>query len=152
MDTRDRLVIRTLDEGDLDRIVKLDQVWSKKSRRLYLQRKLHRALAEADVRISLGAELDGYLVGAVLGSVSYGEFGHPEPLAVVDTILVDQDVARQGVASVLLEHLLRNLGAFGIETLRTEVSWNDHDLVGFLAHNEFVPVPRIVLERRVTPA
>lgn len=88
MDTRDRLLIRTLDEGDLDRMVKLDQVWSKKNRRLYLQRKLHRALAEADVRISLGAELDGFLVGAVLGSVSYGEFGHPEPLAVVDTILV----------------------------------------------------------------
>jgi len=152
MDTRDRLVIRTLDERDLDRLVKLDQVWSKKNRRLYLQRKLHRALAEADVRISLGAELDGFLVGAVLGSVSYGEFGHPEPLAVVDTILVDQDVARQGIASVLLEQLLRNLGAFGIETLRTEVSWNDHDLVGFLAHNDFVPVPRIVLERRVTTA
>jgi GNAT superfamily N-acetyltransferase len=151
MDTRDRLVIRTLDERDLERLVKLDQAWSKRNRRLYLHRKLHRALAEADVRISLGAELDGFLVGAVLGSVSYGEFGHPEPLAVVDTILVDQEVSRQGVASVLLEQLLRNLGAFGIETLRTEVSWNDHDLVGFLAHNDFVPVPRIVLERRVTP-
>jgi GNAT superfamily N-acetyltransferase len=152
MDTRDRLVIRTLDETDLDRMVKLDQVWSGKSRRLYLQRKLHRALAEADVRISLGAELDGFLVGAVLGSVSYGEFGSPEPVAVVDTILVDQDVARQGVASVLLEHLLRNLGAFGIETVRTEVSWNDADLVGFLAHNDFIPVPRIVLERRIPTA
>ena len=150
MDTRDRLVIRTLDEADLDRMVKLDQAWGKRNRRLYLQRKLHRALAETDVRISLGAELDGFLVGAVLGSVSYGEFGHPEPVAVVDTILVDQGVARQGVASALLEHLLRNLGAFGIETLRTEVSWNDHDMVGFLAHNDFVPVPRIVLERHIT--
>ena len=150
MDTRDRLVIRTLEERDLPRLVKLDQAWSGKNRGLYLQGKLRRALAEADVKISLGAELDGFLVGAVLGNVSYGEFGQPEAVAVIDTLLVDREVARQGVASALLDQLLRNLSAFGIETVRTEVAWNEHDLVGFLAQRDFVPLPRLVLERRVT--
>jgi predicted N-acetyltransferase YhbS len=150
MDTRDRLVIRTLEERDLPRLVKLDQAWSGKNRSLYLQGKLRRALGEADVKVSLGAELDGFLVGAVFGSVSYGEFGQPEPVAVIDTLLVDREVARQGVASALLDQLLRNLSAFGIETVRTEVAWNEHDLVGFLARRDFVPLPRLVLERRVT--
>lgn len=150
MDTSDRLLIRTLEERDLDRLVRLDQAWSGKTRRLYLQKKLRAALAEADVSISLGAERDGFLVGAVLGSVSYGEFGQPDPIAIVDTILVDREVARQGVASALLDQLVRNLAAFGIETIRTEVSWSDTDLVGFLAKRAFVPVPRVVLERKIT--
>ena len=150
MDTSDRLLIRTLEERDLDRLVRLDQAWSGRSRRLYLQKKLRAALSEADVSISLGAEIDGFLVGAVLGSVSYGEFGEPDPVAIVDTILVDREVARQGVASALLDQLVRNLAAFGIETIRTEVSWNDTDLVGFLAKRAFVPVPRVVLERKIT--
>lgn len=36
----------------------------------------------------------------MLGSLHYGEFGQPESLAVVDTVLVDRGFARQGIASV----------------------------------------------------
>ena len=149
-DPRDRIVIRTLEERDLVRLVKLDQVWSGRNRSVYLAQKLRRALEEADIRISLGAEQDGFLVGAILGSVSYGEFGQPEPFAVLDTILVDKSVARQGVASAMLEHLLRNLASLRIERIRTEVGWDDHDLVAFLGGRGFQPVPRLVLERRIS--
>ena len=152
MDTpaRDRIVIRALEERDLVRLTKLDRAWSGRNRSAYLGEKLRRALEEADIRISLGAEQEGYLVGAVLGSVSYGEFGQPEPVAVLDTILVDKEVARQGVASAMLEQLLRNLDSLRIERIRTEVDWNDHDLLAFLGKREFRPVPRLVLERTVT--
>ena len=35
--------------------------------------------------------------------------------------------------------LFRNLEALGIEHVRTEVAWNDRDLVGFLGKNGFGP-------------
>lgn len=99
------------------------------------------------MNISLGAEVDGgTLVGALLGSLHYGEFGQPEPLAVLDTLLVDPDFAGQGVGRVMMEQLRRNLGALRIERVRTEVGWNEQALIGFLAHEGFAPAPRLVLE------
>lgn len=45
----------------------------------------------------------------VLGAVHYGEFGIPEPVAVLDTILVDPLHARRGIVSAMLEELASNL-------------------------------------------
>jgi GNAT superfamily N-acetyltransferase len=141
--------IRTLELADVTRLTRMDQAITGRNRATWYQGKVKRALEESDVRISLGAELDGGLVGAVLGSLQYGEFGQPEPIAVLDTILVDPGYAGRGVGSALIEHLVRNLRAFGIERLRTEVAWDEHDLGRFLGRRGFAPAPRIVLERRL---
>jgi GNAT superfamily N-acetyltransferase len=61
----------------------------------------------------------------VLGAVHYGEFGIPEPVAVLDTILVDPLHARRGIASAMLEELASNLSRLGVDRIRTEVPWND---------------------------
>lgn len=45
----------------------------------------------------------------VLGAVHYGEFGIPEPVAVLDTILVDPLHARRAIVSAMLEELASNL-------------------------------------------
>jgi predicted N-acetyltransferase YhbS len=140
------LVVRTLTRGDLDRLVRMDQAWVGRNRDHWLRGKLDRAL-HSDVRISLGAESDGILVGAVLGEVRYGEYGQAEPVAVVDTFLVDPAFTRKGVGRALLESLERNLRALRIERIRTEVGWNEQTLVSFLAASGFTPAPRLVLER-----
>lgn len=142
------VVVRTLTRGDLDRLVKMDHAWSGRNRARYLDGKLGRALG-SDIRVSLGAEVDGVLVGAVLGSVQYGEFGLAEPVAVLDTLLVDPGMKRRGLGRAMLDQLLKNLAALRIERVRTEVSWNEQELVGFLAAAGFVPAARLVLEREV---
>ena len=141
------LVIRTLSTGDLDRLVRMDQPHSGRNRTAFYEGKLRRALDGSDVRISLGAERDGFLVGAVLGSVQYGEFGVAEPVAILDTILVDTRFAGQGVGRALLAQLLENLEGLRIERIRTELSWEESELLGFLRQVGFTPVPRLVLER-----
>lgn len=146
------LKVRTLVPGDAARLVRIDQRLTGRNRSAWYEGKLKRALAESDVKISLGAELDGFLVGAVLGSLQYGEYGQPEPIAILDTILVDPDSAGRGVGRALLENLTRNLRAFGIERLRTEVAWDEHELNRFLGRAGFVPAPRIVLELKLEPA
>lgn len=142
-------VIRTLRADDLDRLVRMDHAWVGRSRREWLHAKLDRALRESSVAISLGAESDGILVGALMGAVHFGEYGLAEPVAILDTILVDRAFTGRGYAQAMMEQLLRNLHGLRIERLRTEVDWDDHDLVGFLARQGFMPVPRLVLERAI---
>ena len=141
------LSIRALRHDDAARLVRMDERVSGRSRKAWYEGKLKRALDESDLKISLGAEEDGCLVGAVLGTLLYGEFGMPEPVAVLDTILVDRDFRGRGIATAILESLLENLEALGIERVRTEIAWNDRELAGFLGKNGFAPVPRLVLER-----
>ena len=94
--SRDDLTVRCLREADLARLVRMDERITGRNRRAWYERKLKKALEESDVRVSLGAESGGILVGAVLGSLHYGEFGQPEPVAVLDTILVDEGFRGRG--------------------------------------------------------
>jgi ribosomal protein S18 acetylase RimI-like enzyme len=140
------VVIRNLSLEDLVSLVRIDKQITGRSRQKWYEGKLQRALRDSDVQISLGAERDGMLVGALLGSLHYGEFGQPEPIAVLDTVLVDRQFGRQGVASALLVQMVKNLRALRIERLRTEVSWDDQELMRFFHRKGFAPVPRLVLE------
>ena len=148
----DGVIVRTLTAADAPRLVRIDQEITGRNRTEWYEGKLKRALLESDIRISLGAERDGLLVGAVLGSLHYGEFGQPEPIAVLDTVLVDPDVRGQGIGTALFDQLARNLCALGIRRLRTEVGWDEHELNRFLGHRGFVPAPRLVLELPLSEA
>lgn len=141
-----RVIVRSLGAADLLRLVAMDRVFTGRSRKAWFEGKLKRALAEADLKISLGAEVDGTLVGALLGALAYGEFGQPEPVAILDTVLVDRAFGRQGIGRALMAHLVKNLAALGIDSIRTEVGWKEHELLGFLGRQGFSPVPRLVLE------
>ena len=143
----DSVLVRSLKPEDAPRLVRMDQVITGRNRSAWYEGKLKRALLESDLNISLGAEVDGCLVGAVLGSLHYGEFGLPEAIAVLDTILVDPGNERHGIGTSLLDQLVRNLVALGIERLRTEVAWDEHDLNRFLGRRGFAPAPRLVLEQ-----
>lgn len=143
------VVVRTLTKDDLDRLVRMDQQHSGRNRSRFLAGKLERALG-SDVRISLGAVVDGALVGAVMGTVHYGEFGLAEPIAILDTLLVDRGQQRRGIGRAMLDQLMKNLAALRIERVRTEVGWNEQPLIGFLAAAGFAPAPRLVLERGVS--
>lgn len=143
------VVIRNLRPDDCSRLVAIDEQITGRSRRVWYEGKLKRALEESDVRVSLGAESKGMLVGAMLAAVHFGEFGLTEPVAVLDTVLVDPTFERQGVARALFGQLMLNLRGLRIERLRTEVAWDNHELVSFFAKMGFRPVPRMVLETDV---
>jgi GNAT superfamily N-acetyltransferase len=145
----DDILVRLLTRADLPRLVRMDEAWSGRTRDKYLEGKLGRAL-DADVRVSLGAVVDDMLVGAILGSVHYGEFGQADPIAILDTLLVDKRYLRRGLGQAMLGQLVKNVAALRIERIRTEVSWNEQELIGFLAAEGFVPAPRLVLERVVS--
>jgi GNAT superfamily N-acetyltransferase len=141
------VTVRTLSHGDLARLVRMDEKATGRNRRAWYEGRVRLALEDSDLKISLGAEVDGILVGALLGTLQYGEFGVPEPVAVLDTILVEGDFRGRGIGTAMFDQLVKNLEALGIDRVRTEVAWNHRDLIGFLGEKGFTPAARLVLER-----
>ena len=50
-----------------------------------------------------------------------------------------------------MRQLRLNLGALRISTLRTEVAWDDLELLAFLKREGFVPASRLCLECTLNP-
>jgi predicted N-acetyltransferase YhbS len=148
----DSVLVRTLQRQDLPALAEIDRKIAGRPRKEYLSRKLEAALRDSSVCISLAAELDGRVAGFVMGSLYYGEFGLPEPVAILDTIEVDPDLRHRKVASALLRQLVLNMRALGIERVQTEVDWTRRDLLAFFAATGFEPAPRLCLELRLEPA
>lgn len=144
------IVIRQLQPSDLHRLIKMDESITGRARVEWFERRLKLAMQETDIRISLGAEKDGLLVGALMGAVHFGEFGVLEPVAVLDTVLVDPAFAREGIATEMFSQYLQALRGLRIARVRTEVDWNDHDLISFFGKAGFQPAARLVLECEVT--
>lgn len=145
----DAVSVRDLRPEDLDRVVRIDAQRSGRTRTEYYQRKFQEALKESSPRISLAAEIDGMLVGFLIGRLYYGEFGLPEPTAVVDSLGVDPEFAGKHVGQALMRQLTGNMRSLGIVSIRTEVDWNAQDIIGFMARQGFQPAPRLCLELRL---
>lgn len=144
------ILVRELRPEDLKTVVKIDELRFGRSRGEYYQRKFEEA-REATPRISLAAEVDGSVVGFMLGRLYYGEFGMPEPTAVLDSLGVHPSFAGRHVGRALMSQLIQNMSALGVDTIRTEVDWDAHDLVAFLAKQGFEPAPRLCLDLTVKP-
>ena len=118
----------------------------------YSTEEIAEATRETGIRISLLAQTDGCTAGFLLGRLYYGEFGLPEPVAIVDSIGVDPGFQGRHVGRALLHQLETNLRAIGIEAVQTQVEWRQGGLLSFLAAGGFQPVPTLTLEKRLGSA
>ncbi|MDJ0955605.1 MAG: GNAT family N-acetyltransferase [Arenicellales bacterium] len=143
--SRDLVPVRSLIETDLDQIIRIDRRITNRDRSAYLQRKTDEALQETGVRISLVAEKDERVVGFIMAKVDYGEFGQTDTVAVIDTIGVDPLEQSHNVGRALVSQLLRNLASLRVDTVRTEVRWQDFGLNRFLAQCGFNLSQRVAL-------
>jgi ribosomal protein S18 acetylase RimI-like enzyme len=143
--------VRSIREDDLNAIVRIDAQSTGRTRPRYFQLMLERAVTSAALQVSLVAEREGRVVGFVIASLYYGEYGISEPSASIEAIGVEAASRRSRIAHALLEKLRRNVAAVGVTSIRTEVEWSDFDLLAFLRSEGFSPAPRICLERKVDP-
>lgn len=146
---RDRIPVRAMKESDLRRLIAIDSRITGHSREAYFQGKLAEALGESDVRVSLVAECDGVPAGFIMARVDLGEFGRVEPVAIVDTIGVDPDYRDKGVGRALLSQLLVNLATLRVDSVRTEVSWRERELLSFLDRCGFEPSQTLSFDRAI---
>lgn len=143
---RDEIVVRALGPGDEEAVIDIDGRIMGRRRTEFLETKLRQAATDTGIAVSLVAELDGVVVGFLLARVYYGEFGVTERVAVLDVLGVHPDFTGRGVGGALVDQLRTNLLGLGIRTLRTEVAWDDFDLIAFFHHERFELAPRLCLD------
>jgi ribosomal protein S18 acetylase RimI-like enzyme len=148
MDSLENVEIRALKAEDLDAIIKIDEMVLGESRKDYWERKLALKNNQSS-EISLVAEVEGEVVGFILGDVSGWEFGVPETIGWIDTIGVASAYQKKGVATALARELIRNLKSIGVRTIYTLVSWNDWDLLQFFHAMGFTRGDMINLELKI---
>ena len=141
--------VRTMRESDLPEIVKIDCLAFGRPRPHFFEVLLMRSLKVTGLQISLVAEYQGRIVGYLVASLYYGEYGIAEPTASIDAIGVEPEVRSKRVGHALMDQFKSNVAAVGVARLRTEVEWDDFDLLGFFAREGFAPAKRLCLEVEV---
>jgi len=123
-------VIRTIVPSDLDRVVEIDIKILEKPRPEYWEMKLELVGKRSQISF-LVAELDGKVVGFIIGGASRWEYGVPENIGWIDTIGVDPDYKRKGIAKNLFTEMTNNLKKAGVDTIITFVKRRDPILLSF---------------------
>ncbi len=138
VETKTEVTIRTLEDADLEDIVRLDEkvtgsyrpeVWER--RLVYYQRR--------DPEASAVAEADGRVVGFMLGEVRSGEFGLEEPTGWIEVMGVDPEQRGQSIGRRLADHLLAHFRNRGATTVRTFVDEDMDQIAGFFTALGFQP-------------
>jgi ribosomal protein S18 acetylase RimI-like enzyme len=124
------LILRPMTLGDLDVIVEIDSKVLGKPRPDYWKKKIE--LPNLRYPFScLVAELEGKVIGFIVGEVSGWEFGIPDTIGWISTIGVDPAYQNRGVARRLSQEFIKNLRAIGVTIVYTLVNWSDWDLLKF---------------------
>ena len=147
--SRDRADVRTLARADLDEIARLDRRLTGRDRGAYIARIVEEALVDSAIRVSLGARIDGAVVGFIMAKVDFGDFGGTEPVAVIDTIGVDPGFTGAGIGTALLSQLFVNLEALHVERVETVVARENFGLLEFFYRAGFGSSQRLGFVKRL---
>jgi ribosomal protein S18 acetylase RimI-like enzyme len=144
------IVVRPIIMKDYDRIVEIDAGVLGRRRFNYYRRKMKKILdTEQPLVTSLVAEVGGKVVGFIMGSVVIGEFGVSETTATIETIGVDPEFQRQGLARAMMGEFFEKIRSAGVERVTTQVRWNDVDLLKFFDKVGFTPAKTLNLDLKI---
>ena len=139
--------IRVMKYEDLDAIIEIDARVLGQARPEYWRLKVE--LAEKRAMASLVAEVEGRVVGFILGDASGWEYGVPDTVGWIDTIGVLPEYQKKGVARALMTEMISNLKKVGVEKIYTIVDWRSWDLLKFFNSMNFKKGEMIQLELSV---
>jgi predicted N-acetyltransferase YhbS len=148
MNAIETMLIRTLKREDLDAITEIDEKVLGERRRSYWEKKLE-SLNNKSTQISLVAEVEGNVVGFILGDISGWEFGVPDTIGWIDTVGILPVYQKKGLATALVRDLIKNLKGLGVKTIYTLVSWSDWNLLEFFHAMGFTRGDMINLELKI---
>ena len=137
--------LKSLTSSHLEGIVEIDHRILGKRRQSFWKKKV--SGAESNVPpTGVVAELDNKVIGFILGEVSGWEFGVPASVGWIDTIGVDPQYQKKGVAKALMGELIKNFRKAGVRNIYTLVNWSDWDLLQFFRRMGFTRGDMINLE------
>jgi ribosomal protein S18 acetylase RimI-like enzyme len=144
-DLQSQVRVRPLDELDIGSITRIDEritgiyrpeIWEQRVG-YYLRR---------DPDSSQVAEVDGKVVGFMLGDVRAGEFGLERPGGWIERFGIDPEYRGRDIGRRLFDALIRHFQGNGAEVVRTLVDERDQGVAGFLSAMGFQPSALKALE------
>ena len=143
------IVLRALRPDDLDAVVAIDARLTGRPRRMFFEKRLDAALAAPAGFVTAAIEEDGGLSGYAIARVNNGEFDDKVTLAVLDVIGIEPGHEHHHLGTRLVEGLVAGLRTRGIGELRTQVDWQNQNLMHFFTATGFRLAPSQVLERQI---
>ncbi len=140
--------IRALDYRDLEDIIEIDKAILGKERPEYWQMKIELSEHRSPMA-SLVAEVEGKVVGFIIGDISGWEYGVPDTVGWIDTIGVHPDYQKRGIATMLFKEVIANLKKIGVNTVYTFVDWRSWELLRFFERMGFEKGDMIHLQLRL---
>jgi ribosomal protein S18 acetylase RimI-like enzyme len=98
---------------------------------------------------SLGAEVDGKIVGFVLGHIRSSEFGVKGKVGWLNVIGVDPAYQGMGIGSKLGTELIKRFKEKEVTRIQTMLRWNHGDLITYLSALGFEKSPFLVVEKKL---
>ena len=132
------LKIRPLQDTDLGDITGLDEMIGGEYRPNIWEMRLGYYMRR-DPDASLVAEVDGKVVGFMLGEVRSGEFGLEQPTGWIEVMGVDPDVRGQAIGRRLADAMLDYFKARGATSVRTLVDGDMEGIGQFFEALGFAP-------------
>jgi ribosomal protein S18 acetylase RimI-like enzyme len=140
--------VRPLDELDIGGIVRIDERISGTYRAEFWEQRTGYYLRR-DPGASQVAEVDGRVVGFMLGELRAGEFGLEEPSGWIERFGIDPDQRGRDLGKQMFEAMRRHFRSEGALTVRTLVDQRDAAVSGFLGALGFAPSPLQALEMKL---
>ena len=148
MDLMDLVKLRTLKPEDLDAIAEIDRAILGTPRPEYWKERIAAIESHSGIAPIL-AELDGKVVGFVIGEASGWEYGVPEEVGWIHTVGVDPEYQGQGVGAIMLHEMLSNMKKVGVTMVYTFVNWKEAALLRFFDRMGFDCGEMINLQKRL---
>ena len=140
--------IRPLDELDIGSIVRIDERITGQYRPEVWERRVGYYLRR-DPDSSQVAEVEGKVVGFMLGDVRAGEFGLEEPSGWVERFGIDPDFRGRDLGKQLFAAICAHFRESGAGVVRTLMDGRDAQVAGFLEALGFENSSLKALERRL---
>lgn len=140
--------VRPLSELDIEAITRIDEKVSGSYRPEFWENVITYYLRR-DPEASRIGELDGEVVGFMLGDLRGGEFGLEETAGWIERFGIDPAFKGHGLGRSLFEALVEHFRSVGATKLRTLVDTSSAETTGFLKAVGFTPSPLQALEMKL---
>lgn len=141
--------IRPLEEKDIPRAVEIESAILGSKRSATLRGSLTAYLAKGDRNACLAAEMDGTLVGFLIGEVRTWDFGEDQEVGWIKIVGIDPAHQGKGIGKALGGALLKYFQEREIRTVRTAVDWDAADMIAYFRSLGFERSGHIGLEKEL---